>query len=426
MDKKTSIEKKREKPGYRKIRASEPEWLYDLRSNAWDRFHQSDLPLRSSHLWRYTDPKIFEEAFGNFTGDRQAISGDNGNGDGSVGGPSGMKDAELPSSLREKGVILKTLSSLVAKNDYGIREYLGSLIGYDSGRYESLNMALWDGGLFLFIPDNMAIDEPIYLGELSAIGQGTRRMLLNVGDNVQVTIIDDHPDRHSESEGTFNQATELFAGDRCNIKFIDLNRSIGTTGYINYRARIGANTDLHSIFCGFGSTVLKVNAGVILNGRGANSHMDGIVFADANQHFDYHTRHHHTAGDSFSNLDFKVILKDKATSAYTGLIRIEKDALNCEAYQENRNLLLNPGTRAESIPELEILTDEVRCTHGATMGPIDQEMIFYLQSRGLNKKEATTAIIEGFISPILKRIPEKTAGEIGEIVSKKLGENGNV
>ncbi|MEE8417915.1 MAG: SufD family Fe-S cluster assembly protein, partial [candidate division Zixibacteria bacterium] len=131
-------------------------------------------------------------------------------------------------------------------------------------------------------------------------------------------------------------------------------------------------------------------------------------------------RHHHTAGESFSDLDFKVILKDRAASAYTGLIRIEKDTANCEAYQENRNLLLNKGTRAESIPELEIMTDQVRCSHGATMGPIDREMVFYLKSRGFSQTDAMRTIVEGFVASTLGKAPGEAVRTIQSLVSEKL------
>jgi Fe-S cluster assembly protein SufD len=133
--------------------------------------------------------------------------------------------------------------------------------------------------------------------------------------------------------------------------------------------------------------------------------MTGLIFSDGERSTDYHTRHHHKSGDTYSDLNFRVVLKDKTKSAYTGLIRIEKDAANCEAYQENRNLLLNEGARAESIPELEILTDQVQCSHGATMGPVDPEMIFYLKSRGILESLAVRLIIEGFFKSTLEKSP---------------------
>jgi Fe-S cluster assembly protein SufD len=116
--------------------------------------------------------------------------------------------------------------------------------------------------------------------------------------------------------------------------------------------------------------------------------------------------HHHQAPHTRSNLDFKVVLTGRARSAYTGLIRIASDAPSSEAYQENRNLLLTEGTKADSIPELEILTDEVMCTHGATVGSLDPDHLFYLASRGIPRREAARMIVGGFFEPTLKRLPE--------------------
>jgi len=170
----------------------------------------------------------------------------------------------------------------------------------------------------------------------------------------------------------------------------------------------------------FGGALSKQNFGVTLNGPGANSKIYGLLFGSKKQHFDNHTLHHHAASQTSSDIDFKVVLRDKALSAYTGLIRIEHDAANCEAYQENRNLLLTEGARAETIPELEILNEDVMCSHGATVGPIDPEMVFYLTSRGVPEQEAINAIVTGFVSSTLKMVPADIRGGIRSVVTNRL------
>ena len=157
-----------------------------------------------------------------------------------------------------------------------------------------------------------------------------------------------------------------------------------------------------------------------MNGPGAESNIYGLLFGTGRQHFDNHTLHRHTSGQTRSNIDFKVVLRDRALSAYTGLIRIENRAKGCEAYQENRNLLLNQGARAETIPELEILNEDVTCTHGATIGPIDPDMVFYLKSRGLTKPEAVQMIVSGFVSNTLKMVPEDLRHRITNFVEQRL------
>jgi Fe-S cluster assembly protein SufD len=168
--------------------------------------------------------------------------------------------------------------------------------------------------------------------------------------------------------------------------------------------------------------VTKADLGSHLEGPGANVELVGFLCGEGKQHFDHHTVHDHRAPHTYSDLDFKVVLKDKARSAYTGLIRIEPDAPQSEAYQENRNLLLTEGAKAESIPELEILTDDVKCTHGATMGNLDPEHLFYLMSRGLSRGEALRLIVGGFIEPTLSRIPEDLRERLRDHVEDRIKE----
>ena len=407
---------------FRQIDESEPEWFYRLRRDGWNNYHTSDIPIRASQLWRYTDPAKFE--IEKLLPSEFALPSI-GNGDN--GGPAAEKgelekNFRITSELKEKGVIFKDLFSAVRMNAALVGKYLGQHTGGDFGRYEALNIALWNRGWFLYIPDNTVVKDPINIKSILHGPYEFRRLLIVVGDNSEATIVDDYLPSEQADNRQYNCVIDLFAGNAANLKYVNLQRANNEArGLVTYRAVIGRDTNLQSIFGGFGGSTVKVNAGVKIDGRGANSRMDGIVFADRKQHFDYHTRHHHTAGDTYSDLDFKVVLKDKSDSAYTGLIRIEKDALNCEAYQENRNLLLNRGARAESIPELEILTDEVRCTHGATMGPIDPEMIFYLRSRGFNRNEAVTAVVEGFVNSILDRVPDNVGQIFREAVAAKLG-----
>jgi Fe-S cluster assembly protein SufD len=227
-----------------------------------------------------------------------------------------------------------------------------------------------------------------------------------MGENAEVSIIDDYVAGEKQESFSTNSVTELIAGKNSRLKYLFLNRLESDHKlFFTNRAVIESDVNFEAVYADFGGGLSKINTGTVLRGKGASSRMTGIIFSDGVKNTDYHTRHHHKSGDTYSDLDFRVVLKNKSKSAYTGLIRIEKDAANCEAYQENRNLLLNEGTRAESIPELEILTDQVQCSHGATMGPVDPEMIFYLKSRGLSESLAVRLIIEGFFKSALEKSP---------------------
>lgn len=423
------------KTAFRKIDKFEPEWLYDLRKAAWEYYHDSPMPERTTNVWRYTDPAAFvmnniEELAAILpllpdTSPQDVKTMNPEHGAFGYNRTDYKVFTQMTPELSSAGVVLENLYDAI-RNGHNLEKYFGKLIGPSFGKFEALNMALWSNGLFVFIPDNTVIEKPIYLHRHPTGMETITRLLIVAGENSKATIIDDYS-CHCRHEGAItNSAVEIFAGDSANLKYVNMQRfSEAEKTYITQRARIGQSTNINSIFGSVGSLITKVNAGTILDGRGGNSQMYGVIFGDNTQQFDYHTMHDHRANESYSNLNFKVVLKDKAKSAYTGLIRVEKDTVNCEAYQENRNMLLNPGTKAESIPELEILTDQVRCTHGATMGPIDPEMIFYLNSRGIDDAEAVKAIVGGYIEPLLKQIPDDIAEILRTLVSTKLGGNSN-
>jgi Fe-S cluster assembly protein SufD len=404
------------KTKFRPILKSEPEWLYEIRKTGWEHYHSSPLPLRSDHLWRYTDPNLFvienperySAAQGNVSKNKPS---------------SGLLISDNGSELEDKGVIFESLNCAVIGHEELIRNHFGKAIGADFGKFEALNMATWDKGLFLYIPKDTVINDAIHFRYIPQSEFGARRLIVIIGENSEATIVDEYSANGKYAGLTTNGSAEIFIGKNSRVKYLNLNRlEEDHTLYLTSRAVIEADVGFESFYAGFGGRHSKVNIGTVLKGKGANSRMTGFIYSDGERKTDCHTRQHHESGETYSDLDFKAVLKDKAKSAYTGLIRIEKDAANCEAYQENRNLLLNEGTNAESIPELEILTDQVRCSHGATVGPIDPEMVFFLRSRGLAKSKAVRLIIEGFFESTLIKSPDIFREILTEELTKKLGD----
>ena len=418
-------------PAFRHLDRTEPNWLYELRKKAWYQYQQEPFPDRVKHLWRYTAPEQFairepEKAMLNLpilAGlrdeaeilDEPGVDGFGFNkGDYSMG-------FKLSPDAQKAGVIFKELTMAAGDRSDMAEKHLGSLVPYNFGKFEALNAAIWNTGTFIYVPKNTVLEKPIYLHRHPTGLVTATRLLVILGENSEASFIDDYS-CHCRKEGAIaNSVVEIFAGDGARVRYVNLQR-LGPDShtYITHRTQLGADAEGYTIFATLGSAVSKINTGAILNGRGARSHIYGVAVGDAKQHVDHFTAHHHRANDSQSNIDFKVVLKDRAVSAYTGLIEIAEHAINCEAYQENRNLLLNKGTKAETIPELEILNDQVRCTHGATVGPIDPEMVFYLQSRGISKEEATRTIVAGFIEPTINKIPGNLGEGLKEIIFGKL------
>jgi Fe-S cluster assembly protein SufD len=191
-----------------------------------------------------------------------------------------------------------------------------------------------------------------------------------------------------------------------NLRFVEL-QSFGTNvwNFTHERARVGKDANLDWIFGALGSHVTKNFSDLDLVAEGASGRMSGFYFTDSDQHLDHDTQQNHLAPHTTSDLLFKGALKDRSRSVWQGMIYVAPGAKKTDGYQANRNLVLSPKARADSIPGLEILADDVRCTHGATVGKIDPEPIFYLRSRGIPKADAERLVVEGFFDPIMQRIP---------------------
>jgi Fe-S cluster assembly protein SufD len=415
-----------------------PKWLRELRHFARNSFNSMPMPPRGLHLWRYTDPTKFlveregvaDTAFSDGYDvierlEKQHLA------DGHISclvtDLGGRKiDIHAPAKLASTGVVIKPLSEAVESHHDLVEQYLYQLINSKTGKFEALNGALWNDGIFIYVPDGQALEQPMHLLREAGLANSAQypRLLVIVGKNAELTLIDEYGGGSHDPNAGISYSTgavEIFGLQDSRVRYVNLQRQLaGTHSYLTHRAQAGQNANILTLSLVFGASVTKQNFGVVLNGAGAESNMYGVLFGAERQHFDNHTLHHHAVGKTKSNINFKVVLRDRAMSAYTGLIRIDHNAQVCEAYQENRNLLLNPNTRAESIPELEILNEDVTCTHGATVGPIDPMELFYLKSRGIHQQDAVRMVVSGFIAATLKLVPGDLQERIGQFVAERL------
>ncbi|RME28275.1 MAG: Fe-S cluster assembly protein SufD, partial [Candidatus Zixiibacteriota bacterium] len=404
---------------------------------ARDAFNDTPLPRRGLHLWRYTDPATFlvppdytDTAFTE-NADRVERSLHDQVSLGHLAAAVidfGGRDikTERSAALDEQGVVIIPLSEAVETHHDLVSAYLYRLINSNTGKFEAMNGALWNDGIFIHVPDNQTVEYPIHLLR-EAGGAGSvqyPRLLVIVGRNAELTLIDEYgggSDNEDAAPAYANSAVEIFGQADSRVTYVSLQRhAVATNAYLTHRAHIERNAVMQTIPLAFGGATSKQNFGVILDGPGADSRMYGLLFGSGYQHFDNHTLHHHAAGQTTSNIDFKVVLRDRAISAYTGLIRIDTDAKNCEAFQENRNLLLTPGTKAETIPELEILNEDVSCSHGATVGPLDPELVFYLMCRGIPQHEAVRMLVSGFVADTLRMSPDNLRDRLTDFVTTRL------
>jgi Fe-S cluster assembly protein SufD len=395
-------------------RFNAPEWLVKRRRQAWATYQKLPMPDRVAHLWRYTDPKHFvltaDELVPSTAGasteahkfwEDEELSGV------ALWQAGQVAHLHLDPQLAKAGVVLMDLHKAAREYQRLVEAQMGRAVRDEHGKFEALNTAVWQAGLFLHVPRRVVIDKPIHLiiaGDANTPFLAPR-ILVGLEEGAQATVVTEFVSPKAE-EFAVNTVVEAEVGQAANLRLVGVQRwGDRVTSHYTQRAVLGRDAQLLMVWAGLGAELSKADLGTFLEGRGSSVKLLGMSFGQRGQHFDQHTVHDHRASDTYSDLDFKIVLKDKARSAYTGLIRIEPHATNCEAYQENRNLLLSDGTRADTIPELEILNDEVRCTHGATIGPLDEAELFYLAARGIPREEAIRMVVAGFVEPTLKAVP---------------------
>jgi Fe-S cluster assembly protein SufD len=211
------------------------------------------------------------------------------------------------------------------------------------------------------------------------------------------------------------------------LRFVEL-QSWGkhVWNFSHERIRVERDGTLDWIFGAIGSKLTKNFSELDLAGEGSTGRMSGFYFTDGKQHLDHDTQQNHFAPHTTSDLLFKGALKGQSRSVWQGMIYVAKGAAKTDGYQANRNIVLEEGSRADSIPGLEILADDVRCTHGATVGKLEEEPVFYLRSRGIPKWDAERLVVEGFFDPIMQRIPfEGVRERFHQAILEKMGQEGN-
>lgn len=389
--------------------------LLDLRERARARLQSMSLPHRARHLWRYTDPALFVPA-----SDSTAVMP-------VASAPEWRLDEPHAGAALLAGGALHTVAVADSARAAGVEitdlhrarpELLGTLVGSDHGFVEAINAAAWRSGVLVRVPAGVTLTEPIRVRV--AAGPLTLPRVLVLGEEgSSFEILEGHVG--GAAGGRVLSVSEIFVAANASVRYGLVQRwESGVVGHVTARARVAEGSCFQMSLASFGGATYKADVGALLAGEGAQAETYGVAMGGEQQHFDHHTEHIHLAPKTHSNLDFKVALTHAARSAYTGMIRIAPGAGGSEAYQENRNILLSEDARAESIPELEILTDDVRCSHGATVAPLDPEQLFYLESRGLARLQAMRVIIYGFLDQTLTRLPQSTRERIEAMVAERL------
>jgi Fe-S cluster assembly protein SufD len=367
------------------------------RAAAAERYAALPLPDTTQEHWRFTDLKGFDpDAF-------------TANGQVPVPGTETMLDLDAAglATVTETGVHIERAPEgvtfeLLDENHPRLHE----LVGHDE-KFAAHNAALWKQGLLVHVPRGVVIEQPLYVRLANSVDGGSLffRLLVIAEPESRFTLIEEYTSSTSELAAYTNIVSELFVEQGARLEYVSLqNLSRETWHFGNHHARVGRDAELDWVAGGFGSKKGKTWIQNDLAGRGATSRVTGAYFTDRDQHIDYDTFQLHQAPDTTSDFAFKGALRDTSTAVWRGMIRVEPDAQKTNAYQENRNLMLSPTTHAVPIPGLEILANDVRCTHGATVSRVDREQLFYAMARGLTHAEAERLILRGFFQDVLDRI----------------------
>ncbi len=358
------------------------------------RYAELPLPARSEEAWRFTDLRGFDpDSFGE-------------SGDGSV--PERMLniDVDALATVTESSIEIENAPEGITFARLEDHPRLGELVP-PTEKFAAHNAALWENGLLVVVPRGVVLERPLYVRIANSVDQGSLfwRLLVVAEPESRFTLIEEYASATPDVAGYSNAVVELFVEQGAKLEYVSLqNLSRETWHFANHHARVERDGELDWVAGGFGSKSGKVRIQNDLAGQGATSRVTGAYFVDGTQHLDYDTFQEHIAPNTTSDFAFKGALNDKASSVWRGMIRVEKDAQKTNAYQENRNLMLSETAHADSIPGLEILANDVRCTHGATLGQVDREQLFYAMTRGLTRADAERLIVRGFFQDVLDRI----------------------
>jgi Fe-S cluster assembly protein SufD len=366
------------------------------RADALAAYERLPIPDTSEEHWRFTDLKGFdpgEYAFEPGTLPRnESVTTML---DLDVAGYATVTRDGIDISQAPEGVRFEPLPE-----DY---ERLYSLVGWEE-KFAAHNAAMWQHGLLVVVPKGLVLEKPLYV-RIAVTGQTFWRLVVVAEEGARASLIEEYASPAADTEAYSNAVTELFVEPNAKLEYVSLqNLSTETWHFASHRARVERDAELDWVAGGFGSKRGKTRIQNDLNGPGATSRVTGAYFADGTQHLDYDTFQEHIAPNSESDFAFKGALRDSATAVWRGMIRVEPDAQKTNAYQECRNLMLSPTAHAVPIPGLEIMANDVRCTHGATVSRVDREQLFYLMTRGLPRAEAERMVVRGFFQNVLDRI----------------------
>ncbi|MBI4166697.1 MAG: Fe-S cluster assembly protein SufD [Acidobacteria bacterium] len=402
---------------HEKDHAAGPGWLAEVRRAAIHRFAELGFPTTKDEEWKYTNVAPIAQvpfqpvAAASATATAESLAWScffeldcprlvfvNGH-----YSPGISFLAGLP-----KGVTATRLAKAVSAGTPALEQHLARYADLQNSAFTALNTALMQDGGFIEIPRGAVVEKPIYLLYVSTGDGGptisSPRTLILAGRECQATVIEGHI---GFGEGTYfsNAVTEIVADENAVIEYSKLHqesRTASHVGTVRVEQARSSNVTTHSF--SFGGALIREDLNAVLNGEGAEAQLNGLYLMTARQHIDHHTTLDHAQPHCASRELYKGVLDGQAAGVFNGRVIVRKDAQKTDSKQSNKNLLLSEEAVINTKPQLEIFADDVKCTHGATIGQVDQEAIFYLRSRGIGISEARKILTFAFANDIIDRV----------------------
>jgi Fe-S cluster assembly protein SufD len=413
--------------------------VHALRKKAFQRFLEIGFPSLRDELWRFTDispikntrfdlPQQGENAleiprdtlsrFFLKDLDRSRLVFINGR---------FIKELSSTNDL-PRGVIVSPLADALGRVHNLLEEYFKPRVQNDSNVFALLNSAFVQNGAFVYVPDNAVLETPIQIVYFTSSGSRALvthpRNLIIFGDNVQGAVIETYAG--SEDFYFTNPVTDIVVGDNSLVDHYKIQRESESAFHVAVqRSTVGRDSQFTTNNYDFGGSLVRNDAVAVLNGEGITSTLNGLYLLWKDQHVDNHTLIEHVKPHGMSRELYKGILYDESHAVFNGKIFVHREAQKTDAIQKNKNLVLSESACVDTQPQLEIFADDVRCTHGGTVGQLDEDGLFYLRSRGISKSEAENVMIHAFAGEVTDHIRiEPVKEQIEQLVLQRLAKNG--
>lgn len=380
---------------------NEPGWLILKRQQAWKHFAESVPPF-----WRRTDLTKFKSE--------------------QVAAPVGVfgTQLELDESLAAQGVIFRPLGALLRDQEPLVQQYFGTAVDPLTHKFTALHAALWQDGVFLYVPKNVAIEQPIKATFTFPEGAAAifPHNLIIIEEGARVTFIEEYTSGDMEGQAFASPATEIFIGDNASVRYItaqNWGKGVYTIG--SQVARVGNDASLEWIALNLGGTLQHMEAETYLEGNGSRVDWQASTFAGDGQTLLTAPWLRHIGANTEGHMDFKTVVNGGGYTTFDGMIKIEKGSRATISRLEEHAIHLSDKARSDSIPGLRIDTNDVqRAGHASTSGQVDEEMLFYMRSRGIQRDEAIKLIVMGFFEPVLDRLPDDMRERMTGVIERKI------